>query len=405
MWDWNKENKEKYRGYRYETANFMLRQVGPEDAPALLQCYGDAEAVALMNGDNCGRGFYCATLADMESYIRIWQGEGYARPAVIDKHTGEVIGTLEIFGGEAGVLRVDLRRDYEREDVLRELYTLALQDFTRDFPMGALVTKAPPAAKIRRKVLKALGFAGPEAFRGYPVYYRMPAGRMRRELGIAYCGLACCLCSENATCPGCQEAGCGNHETCRNYQCCQEKGFSGCWECPGFPCGAPMLEKARVRAFVRFVREHGEEALLDCLENGVKAGLVYHREGLAGDYDLGTEEEVLGLLSGLLEKGKESPAGQRTVEELIGAVYELNQASGMDSGVYAAEECAELIKELMKEQRGKGSRESLVEEACDVLLTTAILLKKHGVEKDEIENRIRFKASKALERWRDSGEV
>ena len=111
------------------------------------------------------------------------------------------------------------------------------------------------------------------------------------------------------------------------------------------------------------------------------------------------------MLSGLLEKGKESSAGQRTVEELIGAVYELNQASGMDSGVYAAEECAELIKELMKEQRGKGSRESLVEEACDVLLTTAILLKKHGVEKDEIENRIRFKASKALERWQDSGEV
>ena len=114
MWDWNKENKEKYRGYRYETASFALRQVVPEDAPALLRCYGDAEAVALMNGDNCSRGFYCATLADMESYIHIWQGEGYARPAVIDKHTWEVIGTLEIFGGEAGVLRVDLRRDYER---------------------------------------------------------------------------------------------------------------------------------------------------------------------------------------------------------------------------------------------------------------------------------------------------
>ncbi|MCI8921504.1 MAG: GNAT family N-acetyltransferase [Acutalibacter sp.] len=405
MWDWNKENKEKYRGYRYETASFALRQVVPEDAPALLRCYGDAEAVALMNGDNCSRGFYCATLADMESYIRIWQGEGYARPAVIDKQTGEVIGTLEIFGGEAGVLRVDLRRDYEREDVLRELYTLALREFTRDFPMGALVTKAPPAAKARRKVLEALGFAGPEAFRGYPDYYRMPVSPMRRELRIAYCGLACCLCSENASCPGCREEGCENRGTCQNYQCCREKGFSGCWQCPEFPCGAPMLEKARVRAFARFAWEHGEEALLDCLENGERAGLVYHREGLTGDYDLGTEEEVLGLLSGLLEKGKESPAGQQTVEELIEAVYELNQVSGMDSGVYAAEECAELIKELMKEQRGKGSRESLVEEACDVLLTTAILLKKHGVEKDEIENRIRFKASKALERWQDSGEV
>lgn len=26
---------------------------------------------------------------------------------------------------------------------------------------------------------------------------------MRKELGIARCGLACCLCSENTTCHGC----------------------------------------------------------------------------------------------------------------------------------------------------------------------------------------------------------
>ena len=26
---------------------------------------------------------------------------------------------------------------------------------------------------------------------------------MKRELGIARCGLACCLCSENAACSGC----------------------------------------------------------------------------------------------------------------------------------------------------------------------------------------------------------
>lgn len=296
MWDWNKENVEKYRGYRYETGRFVLRQAVPEDAPALLRCYGDPKAVALMNEDNCGRGFLCATLEEMESYIRIWQGEGYARPAVVDKQSGEAVGTLEIFGGEAGVLRVDLRADYEREDVLKELYTLALTEFTRDFPMGALVTKAPPAAKARRKVLEALGFSGPEDFRGYPGYYRMPVSLMRRELGIAYCGLACCLCSENAACPGCREEGCENHGACQNFQCCREKGLSGCWECPDFPCGAPMLEKPRVRAFARFAREHGEEALLACLEKGERAGLAYHREGLTGDYDLGTEGEVLGLL-------------------------------------------------------------------------------------------------------------
>ena len=30
---------------------------------------------------------------------------------------------------------------------------------------------------------------------------------MKRELGIARCGLACCLCSENAACKGCKRAG------------------------------------------------------------------------------------------------------------------------------------------------------------------------------------------------------
>ena len=30
---------------------------------------------------------------------------------------------------------------------------------------------------------------------------------MKRELGIARCGLACCLCSENVKCKGCKQDG------------------------------------------------------------------------------------------------------------------------------------------------------------------------------------------------------
>ena len=30
---------------------------------------------------------------------------------------------------------------------------------------------------------------------------------MKRELGIARCGLACCLCSENTSCAGCNSGG------------------------------------------------------------------------------------------------------------------------------------------------------------------------------------------------------
>lgn len=35
---------------------------------------------------------------------------------------------------------------------------------------------------------------------------------MKRELGIARCGLACCLCSENVECSGCGSNGCPDND-------------------------------------------------------------------------------------------------------------------------------------------------------------------------------------------------
>ncbi|GEM_PF-1439277 len=119
-----------------------------------------------------------------------------------------------------------------------------------------------------------------------------------REKGIAYCGLACCLCEEQEACAGCRNGGCGDRERCGLYHCCRKKGLEGCWECGKFPCEEPMLKTARVRAFGRFAREYGMEALMDALEMNVEQGIVYHyADQLAGDYDrLETEERVLELL-------------------------------------------------------------------------------------------------------------
>ena len=279
-----------HRDYQYETPHFLLRQVTEEDAPALLRCYSDPAAVARMNADNCMRGFLCETEEDLRAYIRIWQSEDYARPAIICKETGEPVGTLEIFGGETGVLRVDLRTDYEIPEVLRELYTLAVECFPRDFPMEAMVTKAPDGAPHRRAALRELGFSGPASFRGYPDYYR----RTMRQLGIAYCGLACCLCSENQNCPGCQNGEKPCFPECENFPCVRERGLNGCWECPDFPCGKGMHQNnLRARAFLKFAQAHGVKKLLECLERNRCAGIVYHRPGgLTGDYGLPTEEAI-----------------------------------------------------------------------------------------------------------------
>lgn len=121
---------------------------------------------------------------------------------------------------------------------------------------------------------------------------------MRREKGVAYCGLACCVCGQNAECAGCRNEGCTGREWCKNFRCCREKGLSGCWECTEFPCAGSMLDKARVRAFAEFIGEHGEEKLMECLERNERAGMVYHHEGqLTGDYDVpGTVEGIKALI-------------------------------------------------------------------------------------------------------------
>lgn len=37
--------------------------------------------------------------------------------------------------------------------------------------------------------------------------------------------------------------------------------------------------------FTEFAKRYGLEKLLDCLERNEKNGVIYHREGVIGDYD------------------------------------------------------------------------------------------------------------------------
>ena len=123
---------------------------------------------------------------------------------------------------------------------------------------------------------------------------------------IAYCGLACCLCSENENCVGCQDGGCEAHGWCKNYTCCREKGLAGCWECPSFPCGEGMLVKPRIKAFAEFARRYGAEELERCLLRNRERGVVYHDAGqLTGDYDRCPDEEAI---LRLIRTGPVSPA-------------------------------------------------------------------------------------------------
>lgn len=56
-----------------------------------------------------------------------------------------------------------------------------------------------------------------------------------------------------------------------------------------------------LRAFSEFARRFGKEELMDCLERNEKAGVVYHREGIMGDYD---DFDVLEELIDFIKTGK-----------------------------------------------------------------------------------------------------
>ncbi len=107
---------------------------------------------------------------------------------------------------------------------------------------------------------------------------------MKRELGIARCGLACCLCSENAYCHGCNSGECPGKDRCKNWICSTEKHYSHCYDCTE-DCRKGLLSKIKPYGFTQFIKRYGEQMLLDCLERNEKNGVVYHREGVIGDYD------------------------------------------------------------------------------------------------------------------------
>lgn len=115
---------------------------------------------------------------------------------------------------------------------------------------------------------------------------------MKRELGIARCGLACCLCSENAACSGCDSGQCPDKDWCENRKCSIAKEIRHCYECDE-ECRKGLLGKIKPYAFTLFMKRYGEEYLLDCLGRNEANGIVYHRDGINGDYDDFEDVETL----------------------------------------------------------------------------------------------------------------
>ena len=139
---------------------------------------------------------------------------------------------------------------------------------------------------------------------------------MRRELGIARCGLGCCVCIAQNDCEGCNSDLCRYKDYCQNRKCTIEKGLRYCAECSETDCRKDVLKDLRPRAFNEFIRRYGAEKLMDCLERNEAAGIVYHRSetDLYGDYDV--PDTMEGIIRFILtgEKPKKGPGEKDGIE-------------------------------------------------------------------------------------------
>lgn len=153
-----------------ESEHFLLRMVEKGDCSDLLKVYSDMQAVPLFNSDNChGDDFHYQTSERMMKAIDFWifsyNNRYFVRWSIIDKAVGNVIGTVELFQREAlegrgatALLRLDLRSDYEQENLLKELLSLLHEPACRWFDCESVTTKAAPVASVRRKALCELGY-------------------------------------------------------------------------------------------------------------------------------------------------------------------------------------------------------------------------------------------------------
>lgn len=170
--------RKKNRGYGdvytdcpvFDDGSYCLRLIATGDAEDLLKVYSDEKSVPFFNSDNCnGDDFHYTSLERMREAVSYWLWEyerrGFVRWSIYSHEAGEVIGTIELFHRDAGdyftdcgLLRLDLRSDYEKTDVIKKILQQIGGPAFDMFSCRMLATKAVPEAKERTQALAELGY-------------------------------------------------------------------------------------------------------------------------------------------------------------------------------------------------------------------------------------------------------
>ena len=157
-----------------ESEKFIVRLFDSNDCDDLLKVYSDKNALPFFNSDNCdGDNFYYATKERMMEALEFWklsyENGWFVRLSIIDKSVSSVIGTVELClrvsedeFNNMGILRVDVRSDYEKEDMLFDIIALIQPHLSTMLGCKGVLTKAPIYAVERIKALQKAGFTKSE---------------------------------------------------------------------------------------------------------------------------------------------------------------------------------------------------------------------------------------------------
>lgn len=154
----------------FENENYQLRLVETSDAADLFLVYSDKKAVPYFNSDNCnGDTFHYTLIEHMQGAIKAWLQEynqkGFVRWTIIDKRIQHAVGTIELFRriatdyfNNCGILRLDLRCDYEQEHIIYEILSLIVPQAKELFDCQMIATKVKSFATERKAAVERLGF-------------------------------------------------------------------------------------------------------------------------------------------------------------------------------------------------------------------------------------------------------
>lgn len=158
----------------FEDENYLLRFVEETDASDLLEVYSDKNALPFFNSDNCnGDNFYYPTEEKMLEAIKFWlfsyRERYFVRFTVIDKSVRKAVGTVELFRRTSGdkfdgdgVLRLDVKSNYERADVLFNILSIVVPPAFELFDCSEIITKVPVYAVERIMAVQKSGFSKSE---------------------------------------------------------------------------------------------------------------------------------------------------------------------------------------------------------------------------------------------------